>query len=73
MAGIWSWTCATIGHQRSKTEARRYGSIMMSRCRRCGERMVRIRKGEWRPVSPEEEAAVIRDGRLPQPQVGEAA
>lgn len=73
MAGIWSWTCAAIGHQRSKTQARRYGATVMSRCRCCDERMVRIRKGAWRLVTAEEEAAIIRDGRLPQPPLAETA
>ena len=73
MSGIWGWTCATLGHQRSKSQARRYGSTVLSRCRRCGARMVRLGEGDWRLLDGEEEATVLRTGRLPEHHTGQAA
>ena len=73
MTGLWGWACATLGHQRSKSRARRYGETVMSRCRRCGARMVRLGEGDWQLISPEDEAHVMRTGQLPVSQVGRAA
>jgi hypothetical protein len=52
-------TCDLFGHRRSQADVQRYGDIIMSRCRHCGERMVREHGGGWR-MAGEADLAALR-------------
>lgn len=60
--------CSLIGHHRSQTDVQRYGEIIMSRCRHCGERMVREAGGGWRLAGDADVAALRPEERRPAEQ-----
>lgn len=40
--------CRIIGHRRSRRQAHRVDGAWLSRCKRCGVKLVRLRHAEWR-------------------------
>src|SRR5438270_459652 len=45
--------CSVVGHRRSKSSAHRVGGEWRSWCKRCGTRLVRIRRSRWLPLNCE--------------------
>jgi hypothetical protein len=51
--------CRIVGHHRSVSCARRIDGMWRSHCKRCGAKLVRVRRSKWR-ASPKIERASLR-------------
>ena len=52
--------CSVVGHRRSKSSAQRVHGEWRSWCKRCGTRLVRVRRSRWRPLTPAEATSLVR-------------
>jgi len=43
--------CRIFGHRRSGSRVHRVDGVWLSRCKRCGTELLRIRHSKWRPIA----------------------